>query len=171
MGNDVKHLQNSAQANNLYALNLMKISTSEGGYSQEQRLEMQKRAVSHFKRAVEIYPKFKNAWFDLGRSAFIINDLKNAILGFGKSIELNPDYSEAYFMLCDIYVTQNNKKLFLKTAKSLYKIDKSQKAYVILTDAFFMNGLKDDANQVLKKALKKFPKDNNLLLLYDKINL
>ena len=156
MGNDIVHLQNSAQANNLYALNLMKISTSEEGYSQEQRLQMQKKAVAHFKKAVEVYPKFKNAWFDLGRSALMINDLKNATLGFSKSIQLNPSYSEAYYMLCDIYVKQNNKKAFLKTAKSLFNVDKSQNAYFILSDALILNGLKKEASSILNEGKKKY---------------
>lgn len=166
MGSDIKHLQNSAQANNLFALNLMKISTTEESYSLEQRYEMQKRAVSHFKRATEIYPKFKNAWFDLGRAAWIINDTSLAIKSFSKSIKLNPTFNLSYDELLTILEITNNKEMHLFYARRYFHVNKEPKVYIVYAKSLFANDKKKEAITIIEKGIQMFPSDVELKKIY-----
>ncbi len=92
MGNDIKNLQYSAQANNLYALNLMKICSEETSFSADKMLSMQKLAKKHLKRAVKIYPKFSNAWYDLSRVSLILRDTSNAVKALNQTILFNKKF-------------------------------------------------------------------------------
>jgi tetratricopeptide (TPR) repeat protein len=171
MGNDIKHLQKSAQANNLYAQNLMKISTNEDGYSQEQRLEMQKTAVKHFQKAVNIYPNFSNAWFDLGRSAFIIGDTISAIKGFENSISLNPQNLDAYYLLLNLFEIKSSWDKHLKYSLLLFEINKDPSSYILLSLSFVENNKFNQAKQILKQGINSFPRENRLKDQYESLML
>jgi tetratricopeptide (TPR) repeat protein len=171
MGNDIKHLQNSAQANNLYGLNLMNISTNDESYSQAQRFKMQQTAVKHFKKAVNIYPKFSNAWFDLGRSAFIIGDTISAIKGFENSISLNPQNLDAYYLLLNLFEIKNSWDKHLKYSLLLFEINKDPSSYILLSLSFVENNMFIEAKQILEQGINSFPRENQLKSQYESLML
>lgn len=166
MGNDIKHLQNSAQANNLFALNLMKISTSEEGYSEKERLIMQKNAALHFKKAVKIYPKFENAWFDLGRSASIIGDTITAIKGFENSISLNPQNLDAYYLLLNLFEIKSRWDKHLKYSLLLFEINKDPSSSILLSNSYIKNNKQEKAIYILKKANERYPFNSQIKTNY-----
>jgi len=163
MSNDIKFLQNSAQANNLLALNLMKISTSEENHSQEQRLEMQKMAVLHFQKAIEIYPKFSNAWYDLGRAKLEIRDTTGAISAFENAIYLMPLFSDSYYNLLAVFESQNNRLKHLYFSRKLNKNVSDPEAIIIMAKSYVANNKIDSAFIVLNKGLNSFKNNSRIL--------
>lgn len=168
MTHDIGYLENSAQANNLLALNLMMISTTKSDLSQPTRLSMQKKAVKHFTIATEIWPYFFNAHFDKGRSAFTVGDYTTAIQGFEKTIEIDPKFMSPYFSLFDIYRQQNNTEAYKKTAqKLLSEYPKNKEALNYMFNGYFYNQQQDSALIIIEKALKLYPNDENYKNTYN----
>lgn len=95
MKNDIKHLDNSAQANNLYASTLMVVATQNNTLTTEQQKIFIKAGVKHYKKATEIYPAFFNAQFDLGRAAMYINDTLTAMQAFKACVKIDSTYQPA----------------------------------------------------------------------------
>jgi tetratricopeptide (TPR) repeat protein len=141
MENDLTHLSNSAQANNLFASNLMKYAANDASLSDEERFEFQKLAAQHFKKSVQIYPYFFNTQFDKARASASIGDTISAINGYKKAIQLDSTFSDSYFYLLNIFRLQKDQKSYLKTARLLgynfhsFSIQsEQQKAIEILKD-------------------------------------
>ncbi len=141
MENDLTHLSNSAQANNLFASNLMKYASNDISLSDVERVEFQKLAVQHFKRSVQIYPYFFNTQFDKGRASISTGDTVSAIEGYENAILLDSTFSDPYFYLLNIFKLQKNERSYLQTARKLgrnyrfFKVEnEQQKAIDLLKD-------------------------------------
>lgn len=154
MGKDVQHLQNSAQANNLYALKLLNNSTD---------LNSVNLAIEHFKIATTIHPEFFNAQFDLGRNYLAIGDTSNAIVHFKKVIELDNTFPDPYLNLVQIYNAKREWKAYLSMAKKLYKVYNHSDAVIILAKGYLENFDTINSRKTLEKGLKDFPKNKDIL--------
>jgi hypothetical protein len=163
MGNDIKHLQNSAQANNLYAIKMMSASYEDSELTDLDRLEYRKTAVAHFKKAVEIYPKFSNAWYDLARSSLIIADSNTSINAFRQSILTNPDFPDAYFELLSLLEAKNERVEHLNLARKLYRRFNELDVFTLTARSYFANDNIDSAVIVLREGLKLYKNDPVLL--------
>ena len=106
MRHDIKVVNNSAQAHNMLASNLIKYSF-EKKYEKEADT-MRQEAIIHFKKAIEIYPEFFNAWFDLGRSYMLFNDFDNAYPCFEKVHAMDSTLSQATMALAMIAEQKGN---------------------------------------------------------------
>jgi tetratricopeptide (TPR) repeat protein len=154
MGNDMKHLQNSAQANNLYALKLLNSSTD---------LKTINLAIERFKIATTIYPEFFNAQFDLGRNYLVIGDTSNAIVHFKKVIELDNTFPDPYLNLVQIYNAKRDWHEYLTTAKKLYKVYNHSDAVIILAKGYLENFDSTNSRKTLEKGLNDFPENKDIL--------
>ncbi|MEO0038084.1 MAG: hypothetical protein RIQ59_1295 [Bacteroidota bacterium] len=90
MGADISHLENSAQANNMYAMGLMDESMRNPEITEETRNEFRNKAIFHLKKAIIIYPNFFNYNFDLGRCYISLNDNFNAKKAYLKAYKILP---------------------------------------------------------------------------------
>lgn len=90
MGSDITHLENSAQANNMYAMGLMDDSMRNPDLTDETRNEYRNKAIQHLKKAINIYPYFFNYNFDLGRCYISLNDNYNAKKAYLKAYKILP---------------------------------------------------------------------------------
>lgn len=164
MGNDIGYLDASAQAHNLYALNLMRESTENLKISGPNRLEMQKEAVIHFDKALQIWPSFFNAAYDKGRAALIIGDYPAAIDGFEKAIAIGPQkgFIDPYIQLSQIYLQFGQTQNYLRLSKKLLAEEEQAEAYNMVARGFYMLGENDSAKIYLHKALVKYPQDVSL---------
>ena len=93
MRHDIDAVPNSAQAHNLLAHALMENAFSDGYLSETEKSGKVSEAAFHFERATEIYPKFFNAWVDLGRVNIQINDTQKAISAFEKALAEDSTYT------------------------------------------------------------------------------
>ncbi|MFT6167300.1 MAG: hypothetical protein ACJAV5_000174 [Vicingaceae bacterium] len=163
MSNDIKHLDNSAQANYLLAIHTVK----EAERGPQVDIKKVNQSIRYFKNAIEIYPKYYNFYFDLGRAYLVASEYKLAKQNFIAANELEPnallglfelakvsftlrEYAEVtrYFKL---YVTQSksNPIVYELAAYSTYYMDDFQES-IRITEA----GLSEfPNNEALTKLL------------------
>lgn len=167
MTRDMKYLENSAQANNLLALNLMMVSTTNNKIPQDQRLKMQQKAVRHFDKATQIWPYFFNAHFDKGRAAITVGDFEKAEEGFLKTIEIDPSFINPFYFLIDIYRQQNNNESYKAIAKEMVQHHSDNlDAHNFLFNGYLYNQQIDSALIALENGLEIFPDDQGLQMNY-----
>jgi tetratricopeptide (TPR) repeat protein len=168
MRNDISYLNKSAQAHNLLANQLMSYSFKEEHKNESN--EMRQEAIQHFKKALEIYPNFFNATYDLGRCYMIMNQSDSALILFEKTYQLDSTFSDALYNIAIIYDQKNDLELAKNYYKKTIKINKSNlDAYLGLSYAYYRMNSIDSAIITNMEALKvnpnwKEPK-NNLLYL------
>lgn len=158
MQNDITHLDKSAQAHNLLALNLMHES-GNGNNS----LAMQQQAIHHFKKSIEIYPYFFNTNFDLARAYFGTDDLANAKYFCEKSLQLDTENINALelmvficYKLQLVIETEYYSNLFIVKQPNNIQI------HQLITNAMLLTKNKDKAILYAQRALSYFPNDTEL---------
>ncbi len=97
---DISAVENSAQAQNLLGLHLFieSIRETDGGAQKQMRED----AVVHLKRAVEIYPKFLNAAYDLGRVYEALQRSDDAFAQYQKTIAIDSTFAAPCFSMAVI---------------------------------------------------------------------
>ena len=75
------------------------------GYEQEKKDQLN-TAFEAFQKAVELYPQYAVAWFELGRINLAKGDIAAAKLAFGKSVEADAHYVSPYLGLAQIGIQQ-----------------------------------------------------------------
>lgn len=166
MGRDIQHLDNSAQANNLYALNLMgAVFGREGNYTDEQKRNMMLLAQKHFDRAIQIWPDFFNAAYDKGRVALTLGDKQTAMAAFehAVSIKRKEVFSDPYYQLDKLYFEFRMYDKLLKNAKAITRIEDNPEVYNRLAKGYYYVGKPDSSIYYLDMGLQRYPNDNSIL--------
>ncbi len=142
---DITIVENSAQAQNLLGVHLLMISSHEKDPSiQKQLLE---EAVPHFKKALEIYPEFMNASYDLARTleALKLNDA--AFTQYQITVKMDTTFVAPYYSMATIV---HNKGDYAEAIsyyqKFLTQYPRQLEAYTNLSFAYFQ--MKDYANSI-----------------------
>ena len=164
MEHDIDYLDESAQAHNLYALNLMRESVENRKLKQEERIELQRLAVIHFDKALQIWPRFFNAAFDKGRASLLVGDYNSAIDGFEKSIAIGPEkgFVQPYIQLAKLYLQTGRSVDYLKNAKAFLTESSDPEAYNMTARGFYITGRSDSAKIYLHKAISLYPQEVSL---------
>ncbi len=156
MRHDIGHLDKSAQAHNLLASNLMKYSY-QNEYSKD-AFSMRKEALGHFKRAVEIYPGFFNAWYDLGRTYMILNHPDSAFHCFVRVHEMDSTFSDATINIATIAEQRNDFNTAIKYYERLLKAQPDYyTAYTNLSYLYFRLNQPEKSIETNQRAIKIFP--------------
>lgn len=163
MGNDIQHLQNSAQANNLYALRLMEYSTINASLPQAEKEEIYQKAIQHFSRAIEIDSTFFNALYNKGRAAQTAGKSETVIQVFKLVIEKDPELIDPYQFLLMEYEKITDWDSYIKTAKLLLTKSDIPNTYDFVSKGFFMQNKPDSSLVYINQGLKKFPGEPNLI--------
>lgn len=156
---DIKYLDKSVQAHNLLAIHLNKYSFNE--VDKNKRIAMQEEAALHFKRAIEIYPKFSNLHFDLGRTYLLLNKLDEALLAFKEAAKLDTTYSESFNNVAAIYQQKGMNKEAIEYYKKSLEIYKfNPLIYTNLSFIYFQTGDFESSLNISREALTHIP--NNI---------
>ncbi len=156
MRHDIDYLDKSAQAHNLLALNLMKYSFEKEYQNKSQA--MREEALLHFKKAVEIYPDFFNAWYDLGRVYMLFNDLDKAYPCFEKVRSMDSTFIFSTINMALIADAKGNTKLAENLYKEVIRINPgAQEAYGGLGYVYFKSGQLNESIKINEEAIKLFP--------------
>ena len=79
----------------------------EKGHEQEKKNNWD-AARGSFQKAVDIYPQYAVAWFELGRISLLKGDRAGAKQCFGKSMQLDPQYVNPYLGLAQMAFEEQN---------------------------------------------------------------
>ena len=79
--------------------------------------EQWNQAASHFRKAIEIDPNYKEAYYNLGNALDDTGDLKGAVENYRRAIEIDPNYSNAYHNLFILMETKGSAGELLEVFK------------------------------------------------------
>lgn len=162
MGNDIEHLENSAQANNLYATYLMKESVQRTTTPQAKH-NYQVKALKHFEKAVSIYPQFFNANYDIGRVCIELRDFQGAKNAFEKAYQIKP---ENLLVLEELCKTSFDLKLKEDTESygNLYldKNPNNENLHELVAYTMLINKEPIKAKEYAERGLRYYPANKNL---------
>jgi len=152
MRHDIKHLENSAQAHNLLATNLMKYSFYKE-YAAESN-SMRHEAIIHFKKALAIYPDFFNVYYNLGRAFVVVNDYESAYPCFIKVHSMDTTLSEVTLNIAMIAESRGDNNTAIEYYEKLIRINPYVKhSYSSLSYLYFRLGQYEKSIDVNKKAI------------------
>lgn len=174
MGNDIKHLKNSSQANNIYAMHLMAESTNNRSLTVSQIQEMQEKAIEHFNQATEIWPNYFNVYIDKARALMVMGDFQPAIKSLEKAIEIDPNNEYSYYIIVDAFDKVGDGGSYLKYGKILFDFRKNEQTYGVLARGYYLTNNKEKSKEILLEALQKYPNSEplkyNLNLVNQELN-
>jgi tetratricopeptide (TPR) repeat protein len=138
-------------------MNLMAASF-EKKWTPQQQLNMRKLAITHFDRALEIWPDFFNAAYDKGRAALVVGDIPNAIAGFEQAVTMDNDFMDPYYQLSELYINTRQYPQFLMNARRLFdKETERPEKYGLMARAHYLNANADSAKYYLRRSIRQFP--------------
>ena len=122
-------------------------------------------AISHYQKAVAIYPKFLQAQLKLGTAYMDLSDWQHAEEALKKTIELDPKAANAYFALGEIYLRQKkNEEAEKVLLEGLAIEDRSYEGHLALARVYLdmTSKIKDETQA--RPALEKAYEQVNLAL-------
>jgi tetratricopeptide (TPR) repeat protein len=145
------------------------------GTSPADQLEMRKKAAVHLRRAIEIYPPFFNATYDLGRVYQTTGEADSAIVYYKKTWAMDSTFSIAAITAADLMMQRNRyQEAIPYLEKYVSRFPADYNGYDKLSYALFLAKDYDNAKAVLLTAVNKIPKDprpyTNLAKVYHTIN-
>lgn len=142
---DITVVENSAQAQNLLGVHLLLLSNRETDKALQK--ELREEAIPHFKKALEIYPQFLNASYDLGRTYEALGLSDQAFEQFQATVKIDTGFFAPYFNMATIL---HNKGRYAASIplyqKFLTQYPNQLEAYTDLSFAYFQ--LKDFENSI-----------------------
>ncbi|HWB63989.1 MAG TPA: tetratricopeptide repeat protein, partial [Chitinophagales bacterium] len=92
---DISTVENSAQAQNLLAVHL--IVASQDSTDQDARHRLLEESLPHFKKALDVYPDFLNASYDLARAYDALGMADEAYAQYKRTLEIDSTFTNPYF--------------------------------------------------------------------------
>lgn len=153
---DIQHLDNSANAHNVLANRL--VNESNKTRNPVDREKFLREAVVHYKRALEIYPPFFNAQYDLARTYGLLSDAENAIHEYKKTIALDSLYPYPYVQIGLIYESQNQPAQAIPYFQKFLELNPTDlQMYNTLSSLYFRIGDYENSIKTNLKAMEKLP--------------
>jgi len=97
MRHDIHYLEYSARANHLLATHLAHEASRNRRVDLPQNKKLLEEAVFYFKRALEIYPEFPYAWYDLAKTYVFLKDKEKALEAYARSTQIDSLFAPAWF--------------------------------------------------------------------------
>jgi protein O-mannosyl-transferase len=156
---DIKHLENSAKANDLLAGTLFAEVKKQKNISPNVLKVKAEEIIFYYKKAIKVYPEFDNAWNNLGSVYFeLLKDYEKANLCFYQAVRLNPSYMKAVFNYAHCSDIMN----MPDTAEKYYSIviknnSKHKTAWSLLANLYFRQGKLKAAIKTNEMMMEKLP--------------
>ena len=161
---DIHTAPNCAKLN--YHLGLEQNKKGLAETNPQLKTEWMDKAMDRFRKALEIYPSYGDAYSQLGLAYFRKNDFNNALTNYAKALEYKPNDAQTYSNMGIIYFNQGN----LAKAREVY--EKAVQLHPRFVDArrnlgsvYAQTKQFDKAIEQFNEALKYAP-DNATLYLY-----
>ncbi|MEZ4953341.1 MAG: tetratricopeptide repeat protein [Saprospiraceae bacterium] len=160
---DVQYLSHSAKAHNILANESFKQALLPENINQKTTLLNE--AVNHFKKCIEIYPKFPFAWLDLGNAYLTLGDPTAALSAFESSTKVDNYHGESYFKTAGLYESSGD---YVRAEEYyLLAIEKNpqlKEAYINLSAFYFSQQVYDKGLNICDSALKIWPDEYGFLI-------
>lgn len=146
---DMPYLEHSAKANFIYATNLRSsvVERLKNGVQRDLLEEDAQTCITHFRRATAVYPKYSDAWNNLGEVfLLVLNEPDSAIQYFEKAVATNPRFTAAFYNLGYTYqVTDQPEKAIPNYLKALELEPYEVRAMSNLAQLYHKTGQDDKA--------------------------
>lgn len=153
---DISYVNESSQAHNLLALAIMGKSVEEP--NQQVQYNMTREALHHFKRSLEIYPKFFNVAYDIGRVYSQLGVMDSAIYSFEYALTIDTLLPDIYLRLAQLYQAQGNRaKSNENAAIYIHRYPTDYNGYSIVSKNYFDEGNFTESLDVNRKAIQAMP--------------
>lgn len=153
---DIKVVEQSAQAQNLLGLHLFMASNKETDAAKQ--VQMRAEAVTHFQKAISIYPDFLNASFDLGRTYESMGKLDEAYAAYEQTMKIDTNFIAPCFSMALIQETKGNLDAAIPLyEKYLTKYPYRKEVYANLSFSYFKKRDFENSINVNKRLLKVMP--------------
>ena len=150
---DINVVENSAQAQNLLGVHLFLISNQEKDAVVQKQLR--EEAIPHFKKALEIYPDFLNASYDLGRVYEALQRKDEALAQFQNTVKLDTTFVAPYFNMGAIMHNKGQyNTAIVMYEKFLTQYPKQLEAYTNLSFAYFQMNDFENSIATNRRAIK-----------------
>lgn len=154
--NDIEHIENSAQAQNLLAVHLFIASNKET--DPVKRKQIREQALPHFEKAIAIYPKFLNAAFDRARLLDAMQRYDEALVAYRLTTTIDSNFTSPYFSMGVIYDYQKNPQdAIVCYEKFLSNHPQQMETYANLSFDYFKLKQFDKSIEVNHRALAAMP--------------
>lgn len=153
---DIQVVDKSAQAHNLLGVHLLITSNAETDAGVQK--QMREEAVTHFSKAIEIYPPFLNATYDLGRSLELLGRTDEAIVYYNKTAAIDTNFVAPFFNIALYYHNKGElDKAIGYYEKYLAKYTTHKEVYANLSFAYFKKGDFAKSIEVNQRLLQQMP--------------
>ncbi len=121
------------------------------------------KAVSYFKKAIELKPTFANAHYNLGNVYADKGKTEDAIVYYKKAIELAPAYINTYINLADMYAKSGQAGAAIDILNRAMSVSQAYPdVYNRLAALYMDKGNPGESVNILKKGIMKIPRNASL---------
>ena len=145
LGTIILHRMANVEGVSISMVSLLAPKDAKKAYDKGQDLlkkNKDEEAEKNFEKAVDIYPKYSTAWFEIGKLKESRKDVEGARKAYAQALAADPKYINPYRQLMGISVKEQNWRDTSDTTSRLIKLDP-----VDFPDAYFYNAV---ANYYLK---------------------
>lgn len=136
MRSDISHLEKSAKANNLLATYLVLESKKKSKTSEKRKLYQE--AEKLFSNAVEVYPDYFNAWYDLAWARIFLGKKKKALEAYTRALQLDSTFAETSMETAILADELNEHRIAIKNYQRVIQLQpKKIEAYTSLSFVYF----------------------------------
>ncbi|MBK8659536.1 MAG: tetratricopeptide repeat protein [Bacteroidetes bacterium] len=153
---DITVVDSSAQAHNLLGVHLLIASANVPVPAEQTR--MREEAATHFKKAIEIYPPFLNATYDLGRTYELLGRMDEALAAYQRTTEIDSNFVAPCFNMALYYHNKEDlDKAIPLYEKYISKYPFQKEVYANLSYAYFKKGNFTKSIETNQRLLKQQP--------------
>lgn len=153
---DISVVDSSAQAHNLLGVHLLIASATEK--IPVEQIKMREEAIIHFQKAIEIYPPFLNATYDLGRTYELLGKPELAINAYKRTTEIDTNFVAPFFNMALYYHNKEDLDMAIPLyEKYLSKYPSQKEVYANLSYAYFKKGNFVKSIETNQRLLKQQP--------------
>jgi tetratricopeptide (TPR) repeat protein len=139
----------------------------ERGSEELHRKKKPERSLKYFRKAIEIYPDFDDAYVQLGLAHLLQNRTDEALQAFKKAIDIYPDNPHAHALLGKILVQQGQLEEGIRALTTAVELNgQAWSVRLDLGRALLQAGRIEEAYQHAKHAREINPASMNVHLLY-----
>ena len=115
-----------------------------------------KKATGYFSKAIDKYPEYKEAWYEMGNAQYAMEKYDKAIDNYYVALEIDPNYKKAMKKIGSCFLKQKNYQM------AVFKMEKAKEYYPNDADMYFLLGQAYEGANKKRLAVLSYNKANKL---------